>query len=120
MWAMPILPRRTNWRILLRRPWVLLRAYAWPLGILSIGALLDVLTTYKNVRQYGPEVEVHLVQRLVMSTLGPALGVFAAKAIQLFFVVAVATWWRPWCAPLLISCGLLYTAAAINNWWLIL
>ena len=117
---MPFLPRRTNWLIFLRRPRVLLRAYAWPLGMLSVGALLDVLTTYHNVRQYGPEVEMHLVQRFVMSTLGPAVGVFTAKAIQLIFVIAVATWWRPWCTALLITCGVLYTAAAINNWWLIL
>ncbi len=115
---MHILPRRTNLRILCLRPQILLLAY-WPaLLILCAAATADALTTLRNMQLYGPEIELHLVQRLVTEILGITFGVPAAKLIQLAFVLFVAAWWRPWCLWILWSCAALYTLAALSNHFL--
>jgi hypothetical protein len=112
---MTCLPRRTNLRILLRRPGALLGRYRWALAVLVIGAAADFATTYRNMRQFGPEVELHPAQRMVSEVLGVTAGVPVAKLIQLAFVIGVACWWRPWCGPLMAVCGLVYAAAAVSN-----
>jgi hypothetical protein len=110
-----MLPRRTNLRLLWRRPGRLAFAY-WPaLAALGLAALADGLTTWHNLRQFGPEVELHPAQRIVSHILGVTAGVPVAKLIQLGFVVAVACWWRPWCAWLLWGCAALYALAALSN-----
>lgn len=83
--------------------------------VLAIGAILDALTTYANVREFGPHVETHPVQRLFFEIFGPALGVPLAKLTQFAFVIFVAAWWTPWTRWLLLLCGLLYTAASLSN-----
>ena len=89
--------------------------YRLPLAVLAAGAALDLVTTYRLVRQYGPGVEVHLVQQLVFRVFGTDAGVPIAKAIQVAFVILVAAWWRPWCAWILTLCGVLYCLAAASN-----
>lgn len=108
-------PRRTNVRILLRRPMVFVRSYRAPLALLVTGGVLDAMTTYEAVYHLGPEVEVHPVQRIMFAMLGPGLGVSAAKLAQVGFAVLVASWWRPWCGWILAACGILYGLAAVSN-----
>jgi len=117
---MPLLPRDTEIPRLVRHPARFARAY-WPaLTILLIGATADVVTTYHNLRLYGPATEAHVVQRWVSEIVGVHAGVPLAKLIQLAFVLFVAAWWRPWTPWLLTLCGLLYSAAAISNHYLLL
>jgi hypothetical protein len=117
---MPILPRQTELPRLLHHPRQFARAY-WPqLLILLIGATADVITTLINLRLYGPDVEAHIVQRWVSQILGVHAGVPLAKLGQLAFVLFVAAWWKPWTPWLLTLCGLLYTAAAVSNHFLLI
>jgi hypothetical protein len=112
---MPILPRRTNLRILCRRPRRFARAYRAALVLLSMAVAADAVTTLRNMRQFGADIELHIVQRLVSELLGVNLGVPVAKLIQLGFVLLVASWWRPWCAWMLWGCAVLYALAALSN-----
>lgn len=103
-----------------RAPGAFVRAY-WPwLIVLAVGATADVITTYRNLALYGPAVEAHLVQRWVSEVVGVQLGVPLAKLIQLGFVLGVAAWWKPWTRWLLGLCGILYTAAAVSNYFLLI
>jgi len=111
-------PRRSNLHLLMRRPGLLMRAYRLPLTILLVGATVDAVTTLVNLRRYGLEIEVHIVQRWVSQIFGVWIGVPLAKLIQLMFVVFVACWWRPWCGWIMGICGVLYGMASLNNWFL--
>lgn len=115
---MPIIPRQTELRRLFSTPAGFIRGYWLPLLILAIGATADVITTLVNLRLYGPDVEVHIVQRWVSQVFGVEAGVPLAKLGQLAFVLFVAAWWKPWTPWLLSLCGLLYAAAAVNNHFL--
>jgi hypothetical protein len=115
--ASRVLPRDSALPMLLRTPRQFVRTYRWPLVVLVLGAGADVFTTLWNLREYGPGVEVHLVQRWVMQLFGTEAGVPLAKVGQLAFVVPVAAWWRPWCRWILLACGLLYALAAASNYW---
>jgi hypothetical protein len=117
---MALLPKHSELPRLARHPGAFLRVYWLPLLILLIGATADVVTTYHNLRLYGPAVEAHIVQRWVSEIVGIRAGVPIAKLIQLAFVIFVAAWWRPWTRWLLILCGLLYTTAAISNHFLLI
>ena len=110
-----LIPRHSELTTLRKQPSRFFLRYRYSLAVLVVGAVLDALTTYENVRQFGAHVETHPVQRLFFETLGPALGVPLAKAIQLGFVIFVAAWWRPWTRWLLLICGALYTLAAVSN-----
>lgn len=114
------LPRDTAITLLVRHPVKFTTVYWWPLIILFLGATSDCFTTLKNIRTYGAAVEVHVVQRWVQQRLGAAAGVPIAKAVQLVFVLFIASWWRPWCRWILLLCGLLYMLAAVSNHWLLL
>lgn len=60
------------------------------------------------------------MQRWVSHLVGETAGVPLAKVIQLAFVIVVSAWWRPWCAILLMLCGVLYAAAAVSNYFLLI
>jgi len=109
------IPRHSELPTLRQHPRTFLKRYRYSLALLILGAVLDAITTYQNVRQFGPHVETHPVQRLFFETFGPALGVPLAKLIQFAFVIFVAAWWRPWTRWILFVCGTLYTAAALSN-----
>jgi hypothetical protein len=110
-----LLPRRTALPLLVRHPRAFASRYRWALLVLLAGAVADAVTTFHNLRIYGPAVEVHPAHRFVYELLPPAVGAPVAKALQLGFVLFVAAWWRPWCGALLAGCGLLYTLAALSN-----
>jgi hypothetical protein len=114
------LPRDSEIAILLSHPRRFVGRYRIPLVVLVLGAGADVFTTLWNLRAYGPMVEAHIVQRWVSQIVGVEAGVPLAKLMQLSFVIFVAAWWRPWCAALLITCGCLYAAAAVSNYFLLL
>jgi len=116
---MNLLPRKINLRILFRHPLIVIQIYRLPLLILFVGALFDVLTTYRLVHRYGSEVEVHLVQRFVFDIFGSTLGVPLAKIAQLVCVILVVNWWRTWCCWILAICGLLYTLASNSNYFML-
>ena len=118
--TMPLLPEKTELPHLLQDPPSFAARYRWPLALLALGATADVITTYRNLVLYGPSVEAHLVQRWVSEIVGVHAGVPLAKLIQLGFVLFVAAWWRPWTRWLLTLCGLLYSAAAASNHFLLL
>ena len=112
---MLLIPHHSELPTLGRSPRQFLSRYRYSLVVLVVGAVLDGLTTYANVRQFGPEVETHPVQRLFFDYLGPSIGVPIAKALQFAFVIFVAAWWRPWTRWVLLICGVLYAAAAMSN-----
>jgi hypothetical protein len=117
---MPAIPRQSELPRLLRHPRSFARAYWLPLAMLLIGATADAITTYRNMRTYGLGIEAHIVQRWVSQAVGIHAGVPLAKLIQLGFVLLVAAWWRPWTPWLLAACGILYSAAAVSNYFLLL
>lgn len=92
--------------------------YRAALIVLLIGASLDLFTTLWNLRAYGTQIEVHIPQRMLSEWFGVEIGVPMAKAIQLMFVLLVAAWWKPWCRWILLACGVLYSLAAANNYFL--
>lgn len=106
--------------LLWRRPRRFVQAYAVVLAVLAVGATADAITTLRNGLEYGPDIELHLAQRLVSEILGVTIGVPLAKLIQLAFVLLVASWWRPWCRWMLLGCGLLYSLAAVSNHFVLL
>jgi len=117
---MQIPPKNSELPRLFMSPSQFFRKYwAWLL-ILLIGAAADAITTYRNLHLYGIGTEAHPVQRWVSQILGVGLGVPVAKLIQLAFVLFVAAWWKPWTPWLLGICGLLYIAAAVSNFFLLL
>ena len=109
------IPRHSELRTIGREPSRFLKRYCFSLVVLVAGAVLDALTTYANVKQFGPGVETHPVQRLFFENLGAPIGVPVAKALQLAFVIFVAAWWRPWTRWVLLACGVLYAATAASN-----
>lgn len=110
-----LIPRHSELPTLGRQPLRFLSRYRYSLLILIVGAVLDALTTYANVKQFGPGVETHPVQRLFFQTFGATIGVPLAKALQFGFVIFVAAWWCPWTRWVMILCGVLYAAAAASN-----
>ncbi len=117
---MPTVPHDTNLPLLARQPRAFVARYRVPLSVLLVGAAADLVTTYVNLQRYGPSVEAHPAQRLVSELVGVTLGVPLAKLIQLAFVLFVAAGWRPWCAWVLATCGVLYSLAAVSNHLLLL
>jgi hypothetical protein len=117
---MTLLPRNSNLPQLASSPRDFARTYRLSLAILFIGATADVVTTWVNLRRFGPSVESHVVQRWVSEIVGVDAGVPLAKLAQLAFVLFVAAWWRPWTPWLLTLCGLLYAAAAVSNHFLLI
>ncbi|HTL28809.1 MAG TPA: hypothetical protein VL282_06310 [Tepidisphaeraceae bacterium] len=115
-----MLPRRSELPTLINDPRTFIWRYRFPLLVLAIGAMADVVTTCINLQRFGSSVEAHLAQRMVSDVIGVSAGVPVAKLIQLGFVLFVAAWWRPWCAVLLGACGVLYTLAAVSNHFLLL
>jgi len=117
-------PRRrfkTNLRLLVRRPILLVRKYRWPLAVLVVGATLDGITTYINLSRFGLEIEVHPVIRLFWQIFGTsALAVGLAKVGQAAIAAFVACFWRAWCGWLMLLAGALYTLAAVSNHFLLL
>jgi len=114
------LPRDSALPTLLRQPRLFVASYRWPLVCFVLGASADLFTTLWNLRAFGPEVEVHLVQRWISQIVGVEIGVPLAKAMQGAFVILVAAWWRPWCRWILLACACLYALAAISNFFLLL
>jgi hypothetical protein len=110
-----LLPCNSEIPTLLARPGEFVSRYRYALLLLLVGTILDALTTYANVREFGSHVETHPVQRLVFDLFGVTAGVPLAKLVQVGFVMFVAAWWKPWTRWILLICGLLYTAAAISN-----
>ena len=117
-------PRRrfkTNLRLLVRRPLVLARKYRWPLLALLVGAALDAVTTYVNLRRFGLEIEVHPAARLFWQICGTsAVAVALAKLVQAACAAFVACFWRTWCGWLMLAAGVLYALAAVSNHFLLL
>jgi hypothetical protein len=114
---MPAIPAQTELPRLFRTPHRFAQVYWISLTILLIGATADGITTWRNLRIYGPAAEAHIVQRWISEIVGVHAGVPLAKAMQVAFVVLVAAWWKPWTPWLLILCGVLYSAAAVSNYF---
>src|SRR4051794_33196293 len=112
---MDFIPRHSDLSLLAKHPAKFAHRYRWALLVLLAGATADAVTTYLNVRPYGPDIEAHPVQRFVYKLVGPAVGVPLAKLIQVGFVLFVAAWWRPWCQWVIATCGVLYLVAALFN-----
>ena len=108
---------KTNLSLLVHHPLIFAKAYWWALSILLIGTILDGVTTYPNVRDFGEATELHPVGRLAMRLLGPGWGISVAKTGQLAAAIFVASLWRPWCRWLMVLCGLIYTAASVMNYF---
>lgn len=106
---------KTNLHLLLHHPLLFAKAYWWALLILLIGTILDGVTTYPLVEEFGPHAEVHPGGRLVMWLLGAGWGTLVTKFGQVVAAVFVASLWRPWCRWLLALCGVVYAAAAVAN-----
>jgi hypothetical protein len=117
---MPAIPLKTELPRLLLTPRRFAQAYRIPLLILLIGATADLFTTWHNLRLYGWQIEAHIVQRWFSEILGVEAGVPLAKMGQCMCVVLVAAWWKPWTPWMLTLCGLLYGAAAVSNYFLLL
>ena len=111
---------KTNLRLLLRRPGVLVRAYRWPLAAVIAGAMLDTVTTMRSMYRSGVSVELHPAMRVIAEELGVTWGVPLASVVRLGFVFFVAAIWRKWCGWLMVLAGAGYVLAAASNYlgWL--
>jgi hypothetical protein len=116
----PWLPRDSALPMLARQPRLFIKTYRWPLVCLVLGAAADIFTTLWNLRAYGPQVEMHVVQRWISLLVGVEIGVPLAKALQSAVAILAAAWWRPWCRWILLACGLLYALGALSNYYLLL
>jgi hypothetical protein len=117
---MRILGRKSNLKLLYRRPGALLARHWCVLLVLVIGASWDAWTTIQFVGRHGPEEEVHPVAmiffKLALYVLhSPALVVAVGKLVQVVFVILVAAIFRGWTGILMVSCGLLYLLAGFVN-----
>lgn len=74
-----------------------------------------MLTTLPNVQEFGPEVEAHPGQRVIMHLLGPSAGTIIGKVYQVVAVVVVAALWRPWCPWIMLLAGVSYSLGALSN-----
>jgi len=106
---------KTNLRLLVRRPGVLVRAYRWPLAVALFGTTLDTITTMHVMFARGVAVEMHPAMRAIAEELGVTWGVPLASAVRLLFVFFVAAFWRRWCGWLLVITGVGYALAAASN-----
>lgn len=106
---------KSNLRLLLRRPGVLVRAYRWPLVVTLVGTTLDTITTMRAMYAGGVSVEMHPAMRAIAEELGVTWGVPLASAVRLGFVFFVAAFWRRWCGWLLVIAGVGYALAAASN-----
>jgi len=112
---MRLLGKKSNLRLLFRRPGAILCRY-WPvIALLVVGATADAVTTYNFLVKYGPSEEVHPVQQIIFQILPPLPGVIFAKLAQSVFVVLVACCFRGWTTWLILLTGLLYAAGAACN-----
>ena len=110
-----IVPRRTEFWLLLSHPLQFRNRYRWPLFFLALAAFLDGVTTYRFLHTVGPQAEVHPVQRILFTWLCPMAGILLAKAGQVICAVLVAAWWQPWCRWLMLLTATLYGLAAMSN-----
>ena len=108
----------SNLPLLIRHPLAFARRYRWPLVVLAVGSVLDVLTTVWNMYRFGVGIELHLPQRLLATWLGPAWGIAVSKTVQVLGALFVAALWRPWCGWLMLLAGTLYALAAVSNYFL--
>lgn len=112
---MRFLGRKSNMKILLRRPGLFASKYRWPLALLVAGSVADAITTVNFMQEYGTGPEVHIVGRLVAETLGIVPGIIIAKTVQASVAVLVGSLWRWWCGWLIALAGLLYILASLSN-----
>jgi len=108
---------KTNLRLLLRRPGVLVRAYRWAIVVTLIGTTLDTITTMRAMYAYGVAAELHPAMRAVAEEMGITWGVPFASVVRLVFVAFVAAFWRRWCGALLVLAGVGYSLAAASNYF---
>lgn len=106
---------RTNLRLLVRRPGVLVRKYWIVLTPLLIGAGLDAATTIAFMLRYGPQDELHPVMRATAEVFGVWPGVIFGTVGRLAFVLLVAAVSRRCCAWVFAICAVLYLLAAGHN-----
>jgi len=93
---------KSNLGLLVHHPFLFARFYRWPLLVLLVGSLADVVTSWEVLSRFGPEVELHPIGRLAGRLLGVSLPVIAAgKLIQLIAAIFVASLVRRWCGWLL-------------------
>jgi len=108
---------KTNLRLLLRRPGVLVRAYRWPIVVTLIGTTLDTITTMRAMYANGVAAELHPAMRAIAEEIGVTWGVPLASVMRLAFVAFVAAFWRRWCGWLLLVAGVGYALAAASNYF---
>ena len=106
---------KSNLRLLLRRPGVLVRAYRWPLAAVLAGTTLDTVTTMRAMYLGGVSVELHPAMRAIAEDFGVTWGVPLASLVRLAFVFFVAAFWRRWCGWLLVVTGAGYALAVMSN-----
>lgn len=106
---------KTNLRLLVRRPGVLVRAYRWPLSAALVGTALDTITTMRAMYARGVRVEMHPAMRAIAEEFGVTWGVPLGSAVRLLFVFFVAAFWRRWSGWLLVVVGAGYALAAASN-----
>lgn len=108
---------KTNLRLLLRRPGVLVGAYRWPIVVALIGTTLDTITTMRAMYASGVAAELHPAMRAIAEEVGITWGVPLASVVRLAFVAFVAAFWRRWCGWLLVVTGAGYALGAASNYF---
>jgi hypothetical protein len=112
---MRFMGKKSNLKLLVRRPIKLARFYWVSLVVLTVGCALDAITTMGFLRVYGGAAEVHPVAQYLFFMLPPEVGAPLAKLAQFVAAILVANVWRFWTRWLLLLAGVLYTLAAISN-----
>ncbi len=114
---MRFMGKKSNLKLLVRRPIKLASFYGFPLLVLTVGCVLDAVTTLSFLRIYGPAAEVHPVAQYVFYMLPPEVGAPLAKLVQFGAAVLVANVWRFWTGWLFLLAGSLYVLASASNYF---
>lgn len=90
-------------------------AYRVLLILVVLAAAADGLSTVFFMLIRGPYEEAHPVIRWISMHLGPILGPFVGKALQIAALVVVTVYLRRWAVYLFVSAIILYAWAAWYN-----
>jgi len=106
---------KANLHFVLRHPRLFLGIYRWPILVLLVGLIVDGITTYRFVGEFGPRSELHPAMWIVLEVLGRDVGIVVGSIGRLIAVIFVAGLFRKWRGRLLLICGILYCLAAVSN-----
>lgn len=108
---------QSNLGLLIRRPGAFFWRYRWLVLLLLLATTADTLTTIRNMRLFGTGIEVHPAMFLMCEIFGIDWGVPLGSLARLMFVFGIASLIAKLTPYVLLTCSLLYSLAAMSNYF---